>query len=157
MVLDINEILKFLPQRYPFLLVDRIENVVDTDDEKSVVGYKNVTYNEPFFQGHFPDEPVMPGVLILEAMGQVGAVLLKLQPEFADGKRRVIYLTSIDHVRFRKPVRPGDCLVTHAKCKKRYGDMGKFEFIATVDGEVVAEAEMGFVIKASLTLEAEEK
>ncbi|MBQ9881143.1 MAG: 3-hydroxyacyl-ACP dehydratase FabZ, partial [Synergistes sp.] len=75
MRIDISQILEFLPHRYPFLLVDRIEKIVDTDDVKEVTGYKNVTYNEPFFQGHFPDEPIMPGVLILEAMGQVGAVL----------------------------------------------------------------------------------
>ena len=79
MQININEIMGLLPHRYPFLLVDRIEEVIDTDTVKEVTGYKNVTFNEPFFQGHFPDEPVMPGVLILEAMGQVGAVLMKMQ------------------------------------------------------------------------------
>ena len=78
MQININEIMGLLPHRYPFLLVDRIEEVIDTDTVKEVTGYKNVTFNEPFFQGHFPDEPVMPGVLILEAMGQVGAVLMKI-------------------------------------------------------------------------------
>ena len=81
MKLNINEILDFLPHRYPFLLVDRIEEVINEPNLKQVTGYKNVTYNEPFFQGHFPDEPVMPGVLILEAMGQVGAILLKLHEQ----------------------------------------------------------------------------
>ena len=81
MRVEISQLLDLLPHRYPFLLVDRIEEIVDTDEIKEVTGYKNVTYNEPFFQGHFPDEPIMPGVLILEAMGQVGAILLKVHPE----------------------------------------------------------------------------
>ena len=107
MQININEIMGLLPHRYPFLLVDRIEEVIDTDTVKEVTGYKNVTFNEPFFQGHFPDEPVMPGVLILEAMGQVGAVLMKMQKEFQTGERKLVYLTSIDNAKFRKPVKPG--------------------------------------------------
>ncbi len=154
MRIDISQILEFLPHRYPFLLVDRIEKVVDTDDVKEVTGYKNVTYNEPFFQGHFPDEPIMPGVLILEAMGQVGAVLLKVQPEFSGKERKIVYLTSVDHAKFRRPVKPGDCLRTTARLKRRRGNMGKFEFVAEVDGEIVAEAEMGFMIASELTLKA---
>jgi 3-hydroxyacyl-[acyl-carrier-protein] dehydratase len=153
MELDINQILKNLPHRYPFLLVDRIEEIVNTPELKQVVGIKNVSYDEPFFQGHFPDEPVMPGVLIVEAMGQVGAVLLKLQPEVNDGKRHLVYLTSIDKVKFRRPVKPGDQLRTVAKLVRRRGNVGKFEFVATVDGEVAAEAIMGFVVSSSLTLE----
>jgi len=153
MELDINQILKNLPHRYPFLLVDRIEEIINTPELKQVVGIKNVSYNEPFFQGHFPDEPVMPGVLIVEAMGQVGAVLLKLQPEVNDGKRHLVYLTSIDKVKFRRPVKPGDQLRTVAKLVRRRGNVGKFEFVATVDGEVAAEAIMGFVVSSSLTLE----
>ena len=101
MQININEIMGLLPHRYPFLLVDRIEEVIDTDTVKEVTGYKNVTFNEPFFQGHFPDEPVMPGVLILEAMGQVGAVLMKMQKEFQTGERKLVYLTSIDNAKFR--------------------------------------------------------
>ena len=97
MQVRINQIMELLPHRYPFLLVDRVEEIIDTDELKEVTGYKNVTFNEPFFQGHFPDEPVMPGVLILEAMGQVGAMLLKLQPEFQNGDRKLVYLTSIDN------------------------------------------------------------
>ena len=124
---------------------------------KEVTGYKNVTFNEPFFQGHFPDEPVMPGVLILEAMGQVGAVLMKMQKEFQTGERKLVYLTSIDNAKFRKPVKPGDQLRTTARLKRRRGSMGKFEFVATVDGEIVAQAEMGFHIASGLTLEAEDK
>lgn len=153
MELDINQILKNLPHRYPFLLVDRIEEISNTPELKQVVGIKNVSYNEPFFQGHFPDEPVMPGVLIVEAMGQVGAVLLKLQPEVNDGKRHLVYLTSIDKVKFRRPVKPGDQLRTVATLVRRRGNVGKFEFVATVDGEVAAEAIMGFVVSSSLTLE----
>lgn len=157
MQININEIMGLLPHRYPFLLVDRIEEVIDTDTVKEVTGYKNVTFNEPFFQGHFPDEPVMPGVLILEAMGQVGAVLMKMQKEFQTGERKLVYLTSIDNAKFRKPVKPGDQLRTTARLKRRRGSMGKFEFIATVDGEIVAQAEMGFHIASGLTLEAEDK
>lgn len=157
MKININQIMDMLPHRYPFLLVDRIEEIIDTDESKEVTGYKNVTFNEPFFQGHFPDEPVMPGVLILEAMGQVGAVLMKLQPEFQTSERRLVYLTSIDHAKFRKPVKPGDQLRTHAKLLRRRGNMGKFEFKATVDGEIVAEAEMGFMISSGLTLQPEGK
>lgn len=157
MQININEILDLLPHRYPFLLVDRIVDIVDTPERKEVTGYKNVTFNEPFFQGHFPDEPVMPGVLILEAMGQVGGVLMKLQPEFQGPERKLVYLTSIDNAKFRKPVKPGDRLETTAKLKRRRGNVGKFEFVARVDGEVVAEAEMGFCISSGLTLESEEK
>lgn len=151
--MDINQILQNLPHRYPFLLVDRIEEIINTPDLKQVIGYKNVTYNEPFFQGHFPDEPVMPGVLIIEAMGQVGCVLMKTLPGMNDGKRHLVYLTSIDKVKFRRPVRPGDQLRTKATLVRRHGNVGKFEFIATVDGNVAAEAVMGFVISSGLTLE----
>lgn len=156
MQVNINQIMGLLPHRYPFLLVDRIVEITDTDEVKEVVGYKNVTYNEPFFQGHFPDEPVMPGVLILEAMGQVGAVLMRMQPEFNGKERKLVYLTSIDNAKFRKPVKPGDKLVTTARLKRRRGRMGKFEFVARVDGDVVAEAEMGFLIASGLTLDKEQ-
>ncbi|MEG1501815.1 MAG: 3-hydroxyacyl-ACP dehydratase FabZ [Synergistaceae bacterium] len=152
MELNINDILENLPHRYPFLLVDRILEVVNTDDKKMVRGYKNVTFNEPFFQGHFPDEPVMPGVLILEAMGQVGCILLKIQPEYQGGDRKLVYLTSMDKVKFRKPVKPGDRLETVATLIKKRGNIGKFNLVATVDGEVVAEGNMGFVISSGLTL-----
>lgn len=157
MQININEIMGLLPHRYPFLLVDRIEEVINTDTVKEVTGYKNVTFNEPFFQGHFPDEPVMPGVIILEAMGQVGAVLMKMQKEFQTDERKLVYLTSIDNAKFRKPVKPGDQLRTTARLKRRHGNTGKFELVATVDGEVVAQAEMGFHIASGLTLEAKDK
>lgn len=157
MELDINQILKYLPHRYPFLLVDRIEEVINESDLKQVTGYKNVTYNEPFFQGHFPDEPVMPGVLILEAMAQIGAILLSFQDKFKEEGRNLAYLTSIDKVRFRKPVKPGDQLKTVATLLKSKGAVGKFKLVASVDGEVVAEGVMGFVISSGLTFKAENK
>lgn len=143
---DINFIKEHLPHRYPFLLVDRILEVVNEPDNKQVVGIKNVTVNEPFFQGHFPEAPVMPGVLILEAMGQVAGVLLNMQEEYKNKPRQIVFLVTVEKVKFRKPVRPGDQLRTHAKLIKHRGNMGKFQFVGTVDGDVVAEAVMGFAL-----------
>lgn len=143
---DINFIKEYLPHRYPFLLVDRIEEVINEPGRKEVIGIKNVSINEPFFQGHFPEEPVMPGVLILEAMGQVAGVLLNMQPEYKGKKSQIVFLVTVEKVKFRRPVRPGDQLRTHAKMVKLRGSMGKFSFIGTVDGEVAAEAVMGFAI-----------
>jgi beta-hydroxyacyl-ACP dehydratase FabZ len=145
-VYDINFIKEHLPHRYPFLLVDKIVEVINEPDNKQVIGIKNVTYNEPFFQGHFPEAPVMPGVLILEALGQVAGVLLNMQDEYKDSPRQIVYLATIERVKFRKPVRPGDQLRTHATLIQRRGNMGRFRFVGTVDGEVVAEAVMGFSI-----------
>ena len=134
-LMDVMEIQKYLPHRYPFLLVDRI---LEIEEGKRIVGLKNVTYNEHFFQGHFPQAPVMPGVLIIEAMAQVGGVLAcKSAPEEAKGK--LIYFAAIDKVRFRKPVVPGDQIIfelTILKYKKR---VCKMEGKAYVDGEIVAE------------------
>lgn len=155
MQLNINQIMKLLPHRYPFLLVDRIEDVINTDEIKQVTGIKNVTINEPFFEGHFPDEPIMPGVLILEAMGQVAAILVKLQPEFKETERSIVYLTSIEKVKFHRPVKPGDQLRTVASMIKRRGNIIKFKFKSTVDGEIAAEANMGCVISSGLTLDTE--
>lgn len=152
---DINKILELLPHRYPFLLVDRIENLVLTDDLVEVTGIKNVTINEPFFQGHFPDEPVMPGVLVIESMGQVAAVLLKLYTEIKEGERRLVYVTSIDKVKFRRPVKPGDQLRTVATLVKRRGNNFKFKFRATIDGDLAAEGTMGCVVSSGLTLRPE--
>lgn len=143
---DINFIKQYLPHRYPFLLVDRIEEVINESDRKEVIGIKNVSINEPFFQGHFPEEPVMPGVLILEAMGQVAGVLLNMQPEYKDKKSQIVFLVTVEKVKFRRPVRPGDQLRTHAKLIKHRGSMGKFSFVGTVNGDVAAEAVMGFAI-----------
>ena len=135
-VLDINDIKDILPHRYPFLLVDRI---VELEAER-VVGIKNVTRNEPFFQGHFPDFPVMPGVLIVEAMAQAAGVLvLKSIP---DRHRKVVLLVAIEHARFRKPVIPGDTLRLEMSVLKRKASVAKMAGVATVDGVVVAEAEV---------------
>jgi beta-hydroxyacyl-ACP dehydratase FabZ len=133
----INEILKVLPQRYPFLLVDRI---LETDGSTRMVGLKNVTINEPFFQGHFPEHPVMPGVLLVEALAQVGVLLLLSGDENSDS--RLVYFSGIDKCRFRQPVVPGDQLrieVTVLKQRERYY---KMRGQALVDGNVAVEADL---------------
>ncbi len=136
---DINEIIKTLPHRYPFLLVDRI---LEFEKGKRIVGLKNVTINEPFFQGHFPGHPIMPGVLLLEAMAQTGGVLaLKSQPEH-DVQNKVIYFMSIDKAKFRKPVVPGDQVRFELDIIKHRGNITGLKAVAKVDGAVVAEAEM---------------
>jgi 3-hydroxyacyl-[acyl-carrier-protein] dehydratase len=135
-ILDINEIQAILPHRYPFLLVDRI---VELEAER-IVGIKNVTRNEPFFQGHFPDFPVMPGVLIVEAMAQTAGVLVL--KNIADRDRKLVLLVSIDHARFRKPVVPGDTLRLEMTLLKRKASVAKMGGKATVDGVLVAEAEL---------------
>jgi beta-hydroxyacyl-ACP dehydratase FabZ len=135
-ILDINEIRAILPHRYPFLLVDRIVEM----DAEHIVGIKNVTHNEPFFTGHFPDFPVMPGVLIVEAMAQTAGVLvLKSIPDRA---RKLVLLVAIENARFRRPVVPGDTLRMEMKVLKRKASVAKMAGIATVDGLVVAEAEV---------------
>ncbi len=139
-MLDIKEILACLPHKFPFLLVDRIKEV---DPGKSVVAIKNVTINEPFFQGHFPEEPVMPGVLILEAMAQAGAMMLLTLPEL---RGTISLLTTIEKARFRHPVVPGDQMIIYAEMGRRRGKMGKVHAHADVDGQTVAEAEIGFML-----------
>lgn len=135
-VLDINEIRQILPHRYPFLLVDRI---IEMEPDR-IVGIKNVTANEPFFTGHFPDYPVMPGVLIVEAMAQAAGVLvLKTVP---DRDKKLVYLVAIENARFRRPVVPGDTLRLEMKVTKRKASVAKMAGVATVDGQVVAEAEV---------------
>ena len=137
-MLDVKEILNAIPHRYPFLLVDRI---VEIDANEKIVGIKNVSINENFFQGHFPQRPVMPGVLICEAMAQVGAI-------FAHNARggmtdkKVFVLTGLDHVKFKRPVEPGDQLRMELTCLKRRGSFWKMQGIATVDGKLVAQAEI---------------
>ncbi|ADE57620.1 3-hydroxyacyl-ACP dehydratase FabZ [Aminobacterium colombiense] len=143
-MIDIDKIMKALPHRYPFLLVDRILEV----GENRVVGLKNVSINEPFFTGHFPDEPVMPGVLILEAMGQVAAMMIVCRPNM---QNMVTYLTGVDKARFRRPVRPGDQLITTAEMVKSRGLMGKVKARSGVDGELAAEAEYSFFMAERLS------
>ena len=135
-VLDIDAIREILPHRYPFLLVDRIEEL----EAERVVGIKNVTVNEPFFAGHFPDYPVMPGVLIIEAMAQVAGVLVL--SGIPDRKSKLVLLAGVDGAKFRKPVRPGDQLRMEMKILRSRASMAKVSGVATVDGAIVAEAEM---------------
>jgi UDP-3-O-[3-hydroxymyristoyl] N-acetylglucosamine deacetylase/3-hydroxyacyl-[acyl-carrier-protein] dehydratase len=138
-VMDVRQIVQVMPHRYPFLLVDRI---IEIDEHRRIVGIKNVTINEPFFQGHFPGHPVMPGVLIIEAMAQVGGLLLmSLVPSDGhDGK--VVYFMSLDNVKFRRPVVPGDQLRCELEMLKFGGKTCRMRGVAYVDGNVVAEADM---------------
>jgi len=135
---DINSIMQRLPHRYPFLLIDRILEVVPGE---TLAALKNVSCNEPFFQGHFPELPIMPGVLILEAMGQAGGVLVynSLPPENKDS---LFFFTGMDKVRFRKPVVPGDQLILKVRLLKQRTRMVKMSGKALVDDQLVAEAEM---------------
>lgn len=134
--LDIVQIMQAIPHRYPFLLVDR---VVDLVKDVSCVGIKNVTINENFFQGHFPTMPVMPGVLIIECMAQTAAVLVvtTLGPDWAG---KLVYFMTVDNAKFRKPVVPGDQMRVHVVKQRQRGNIWKFEAEAKVDGKVVAEA-----------------
>lgn len=145
-MMDITEIQNLLPHRYPFLLVDR---VVEIDPGKKLVGFKNVTVNEQFFNGHFPGHPVMPGVLILEALAQACA-LLAYKSAALNPKDYVVYLMAIDGAKFRKPVVPGDRLTLTAEVLRHKATVWKQRGVATVDGHVVAEAEfLATVVKAS--------
>ncbi len=137
-VYDIEEIMQFLPHRYPFILLDRVIEIVPGE---RIVGLKNVTINEPFFQGHFPGTPVMPGVLIIETMAQAGGVLVYASlPE--EEKKGLVYFMGIDKARFRKPVVPGDQLVVEIIWTKRRANVSKMSGKATVDGQLVAAAEV---------------
>lgn len=139
-ILNIKDIQKIIPHRYPFLLVDR---VVELEEGKKATGYKNVTMNEYFFQGHFPKEPVMPGVLIIEALAQLGAVAI-LSCEKFQGK--IAYFGGINKAKFRKKVVPGDILKLNVEIIKIKGNAGIGKAVATVNGKAAAEAELLFMI-----------
>lgn len=144
-MLDINQIKEIIPHRYPFLLIDQVEELVEGE---RAVGYKNVTMNEPFFQGHFPDYPVMPGVLITEAMAQMGAVAM-LKKEENQGK--LAFFTGIDKCRFKRQVKPGDRLKLEVEIVRLKGPVGKGKAKATVDGELACEA--GDYVRFEITAE----
>ena len=139
-MLNIKEIQEIIPHRYPFLLIDKIEEL---EPGVRAVGYKNVTMNEYFFQGHFPEEPVMPGVLIIEALAQVGAVAVLSLPE---NKGKIAYFAGINNAKFRQKVVPGDVLRLEIEIIKKKGPIGIGKAIATVNGKKVAEAELTFAI-----------
>ncbi|CAN2248536.1 3-hydroxyacyl-ACP dehydratase FabZ [Bacillus vallismortis] len=139
-MLDTQQIKEIIPHRYPFLLVDRITEV---EEDKRAKGYKNVTANEEFFNGHFPQYPVMPGVLIVEALAQVGAVAMLIKEE---NRGRLAFFAGIDNCRFKKQVKPGDQLHLEVDIIRARGTIGRGKGVATVDGEVVCEVELTFAL-----------
>lgn len=143
--MDIHEILEHLPHRYPFVLVDR---VVSLELGKEIVAIKNVSVNEPYFPGHFPYHPVMPGVLIVEAMAQAAAILSFKTMDAKPSDDSVYYFAGIDSARFKKPVSPGDQIILNVKIDRILKGIWKYKGVATVDGAVVAEAEMMCILKA---------
>lgn len=142
MTLTIQEIMDFLPHRYPFLLIDRI---VEFERAKRVVAIKNVTMNEPFFAGHFPGQPVMPGVLIIEALAQTGGLLMSKSWDVAP-ENKIILFMSVDNCRFRNPVRPGDVLKLHVEVMRARGDVVKFRGRGLVGDKLAAEAEFAAML-----------
>jgi len=142
---DITEILKLLPHRYPFLLVDRIIEMT----EETLVALKNVSINEPFFQGHFPAQPIFPGVLILEAMAQAGGIFAVRK--YPQGNRNAVFLMGFDKARFRRPVRPGDQLIFKLKLIRQRGAVFKMSGEAFVDDQLVAEAEIMATVDSGAT------
>lgn len=139
--MDINEIMKVIPHRYPFLLVDRI---LEFEPGKKAVGIKNVSANEPFFQGHFPGFPVMPGVLIIEAMAQVGAIAVLSMPGM---EKKLALFAGIDGARFRRQIVPGDQIRLEVEMLKFKGPIGKGRGVATVDGQIAASADLMFALQ----------
>ena len=140
--INIEKILKSLPHRYPLLLVDK---VVEVEPNKKIVAIKNVTFNEPHFLGHFPDHPIMPGVLIIEALAQAGALMVTSAPDFK-AEDKLVYFMSIDGAKFRKPVVPGDVLELHVEAIQNRGAVWKLAAVAKVDGQKVSEAELSAMI-----------
>ncbi|MFV8823286.1 3-hydroxyacyl-ACP dehydratase FabZ [Thauera sp. WH-2] len=143
-MMDIKEILQYLPHRYPFLLVDR---VLEIEPGVRARALKNVTMNEPFFPGHFPHHPVMPGVLIIEAMAQAAALLSFKSSGVKPDENSVVYFAGIDHARFKRPVVPGDQLIFEVEITQSKRNIYKYKARATVDGELAAEAELMCAIK----------
>jgi 3-hydroxyacyl-[acyl-carrier-protein] dehydratase len=141
--LEIADILKALPHRYPFLMVDRIINI---DGDDSAIGIKNVSYNEPMFQGHFPEKPVFPGVLIIEAMAQTAGAIVIAHDRQAGAGESIVLMLTIDKAKFRKPAGPGDRIELHIKKIHRRKTVGRYEANAMVDGVLIAEAEVGAMI-----------
>jgi len=141
---DIHQIKNLLPHRYPFLLVDR---VLEGTPGERLVALKNVTYNEPFFEGHFPNRPVMPGVLIVEALAQTAALMASYGRDDIDTQNRIYYFTGIDKARFKNPVEPGDQLIFEVTLIRKIKNMWKCQGRATVNGELAASAELMFTFK----------
>lgn len=137
--MDIVDILKYLPHRYPFLLIDR---VLTYEPGQSLVGLKNVSFNEPYFPGHFPQQPIMPGVLIIEALTQAAGLLAFKTDQEASGFRSLYYLVGVDNVRFKRPVGPGDQLILEVVLERAKRGVGKFSAQAKVAGKLVATAEI---------------
>lgn len=146
--IEIKKILEILPHRYPFLMIDRI---LELEEGKSIKGLKNVTFNEPCFMGHFPEEPLMPAVLMLEALAQIGGILIRLSTHI-EGEPE-IFFSSVEKARFRKPVKPGDQLILEGELTGRKGPFWKLKGRALVDGEVAAEAELMGVLRERKTEE----
>lgn len=142
--LDIHQVKNYLPHRYPFLLVDR---VLDVSAGERLVALKNVTFNEPYFAGHFPSHPVMPGVLIVEALAQACAIMASFGRDDIDLESRVYYLTGIDKARFKKPVEPGDQLIFEVEAVRKIRNMWKCKGVAKVDDQLAASAELMFTFK----------
>ena len=140
--MSIAEILEALPHRYPFLMIDRI---IDIDSDESAVGIKNVTFNEPIFQGHFPGNPIFPGVLIIEGMAQTaGAIVIK--HDSTGGRKNIVLMLGVDKAKFRKPAGPGDTIEFHIAKIQRRRNVGRYQATAKVDGTIIAEAEITAMI-----------
>ncbi len=140
--INIEKIIECLPHRYPFLLIDRIKSVKFGEE---IIAIKNVTFNEPHFTGHFPDKPIMPGVLIIEALAQAGALMVTTQ-DSVDTRNKLVYFMSIDGAKFRKPVTPGDVLELHVKKEHARGNVWKLDAVAYVEGKKVSEAKLSAMI-----------
>lgn len=142
--MDIHEVRRYLPHRYPFMLVDR---VLDYVPGESLTAIKNITYNEPQFTGHFPERPIMPGVLLIEAMAQAAGILAQVSTGVRVDDRHLYYLVGVDNARFKRPVEPGDQVVLRAELQRAIRGVWKFSCEARVDGQVVASAEVMSVLK----------